>query len=172
MISLIFTQNDMPVSKLIRSAMGSVCSHFAIIIDEKVVFHSNFKGAHVEFIQTFEKQSRIVYQIDLLLTFAEEELIYEECIKYDGDSYDWGAFAYLIYSYLKKKLFKSPMPTENPWGHKGWLMCVELANVLNVIGINIPHLDAFEPEKLYSNLRFLLAQRGMIKDVKNWPAQS
>ena len=159
----------MPVSRLIRSATGSVSSHFAIGIDNRIVFHSNFKGAHVEWLQTFKKSSRIVYQIDMLLTYTEEELIYEECIKYDGDTYDWGAFLYLIYAYLKLKLFKIPMPETNPWSRKGWIMCVELANVLSAVGVNIPHLEAFEPEKLYSNLRLILAQKGLIKDAKNWP---
>jgi len=172
MISLVFTCNDMPVSRMIRSATHSVCSHFAIVIDNRIVFHSNFKGAHVEFLPSFLKHNTICYQLDLLLTPQQEEDIYQECLKYDGKPYDFGAFFYLIWCFIKNKLFKTPFAKQNLWSDRDYVMCVELAKILQVIGIDIKDLDLYLPQNLYSNLRLKIAQKGLLLDGKAWPGSN
>jgi hypothetical protein len=141
---------------MIRHLSRETVSHFAIVFDNRILFHSNFYGAHLEWLDNFIKHSEIVYRIDLELPLEAEELIYQECIKrFDGEPYDWGALAYWLYAMVGYRYFGKPLPTRNLWGSGRANLCLELAQCLTTLGVVLPDLDMVLPEHLY----FILKER-------------
>lgn len=128
---------------------GEDCSHFAIVIDQRYVFHSNFYGTNLQWRATFELGCEVVHRLDIPLSKEVEENLYQRLLRCDGRPYDWGAFFYLAFALLKYRIFKYPVPRTNPWSSNKNLMCVELASCLNVIGVRLPDLDTVFPERLY-----------------------
>lgn len=150
MISLVWTRSPLPASRLIRYFTGEYVSHFAIVMDERIVFHSNFYGAHLDWYSKFLKHAEVIFQINLTLTLELEEALYLEMVeKFDGEPYDWGALLFLWYSLIRLKLFGIPIPRKNPLSSDRANICVELAECLEVIGIELPPLDTVLPERLY-----------------------
>lgn len=143
----------MPLSRLIRWAYKEPVSHFAICFDEKVVMHSNLKGVHIEWLETFKKHSEIVLQIkikdsDLLL----EERVYQLAIKHDQRSYDIKALAYMCYRVGLNLSFGIPIPKRNKWGDSNSDLCTELADCLFPIADLPSGLDTITPYQLYCYL--------------------
>lgn len=154
MIRLLWTRSGLPASRLIRALSGEDVSHFAIEIDNRYVFHSNFYGAHLKWRSTFVKQSEIIHQLELKLTPAQEELIYLELInRFDEQTYDWGAFFYLSWRMLLYRFAGGELPKTNPWSSNRGLLCTELAQCLMVVGAKLPTLDTILPGRLYSILK-------------------
>jgi hypothetical protein len=148
-MKLLFTKNNLPLSRLIRWAFGETCSHFAIAFDNRVVFHSNLKGCHVEWLASFLKCSSVVYEIPLNATLDQEESVYQECLKVDGKAYDFGAFLFLCLDVILFKLFKIPLQNRNLFASPNSFICVELAECLKPV-MKIPeNLSATSPYNLY-----------------------
>jgi len=126
-MKLLWVKGHTPLSKLIMWGLEEPVSHFAILFDEKIIFHSNLMGVHIEWYNSFLKNHDIVKEMDLDLDLAREEEIYQAVIdQYDGKSYDYGAFLYFTYRGFLKKLFKIPLPQKNPWGSKDAFLCNEM----------------------------------------------
>lgn len=154
MISIVWTKSDLPISRLIRFLARESVSHMAIVIDNKIVFHSNFYGAHLKWLTSFLKRSEVVYELSLDLTFDEEERIYQRLIhQFDEQPYDWGAIAYWFYAMLRHRITGWALPKSNPWGSDRGFLCVELAECLDVLGLDLSDLDMVTPEALYFTLK-------------------
>lgn len=154
MISLIWTASPLPASKIIKWITGEESSHFAVVIDQKYVFHSNFYGAHLKWLSSFLKHSYIVRRMDLNLSPAQEETIYLDLInRFDEQPYDWGAFFYLIIRGVLYKAFGVSLPRKNIWGSSRGFLCLEIAKSLDCIKPTLLKLDAITPETLYWRLK-------------------
>lgn len=154
MIRLLWTRSGLPASRLIRSLSGEDVSHFAIEIDGRYVFHSNFYGAHLKWRSTFVKHVEVIHQIEMPLTPEQEELIYLELInRFDEQTYDWGAFAYLSWRLVLHRFLGKEPPTRNIWSSSRGLLCTELARCLAVVGLTLPELDTVLPGRLYSMVK-------------------
>ena len=158
MISLIFTYSDKIGSRLIRDISKSKTSHMAWLLDEKLVFQSNFSGVHPLWRGRFEKENVIHYKIDLdMLTLPEEESLYLALLsKYDGRSYDYGALFYQGFAWLAYRLKIARLSTANKWSSKSKFLCVELAKPLAPFGIILPDLESITPDNLYKYLSQVL----------------
>jgi hypothetical protein len=163
-MKLIWTKSTSPLSVLIRWALNEPVSHFAIVFDNKLVFHSNLLGLHVGWFNTFKKQCTVVYEKDYPMALEKEEAIYQEILdREDGKSYDYGAFAYFAWRALLKKLFRIPLPKENSWDSIDQDICTESAKYLQyVIPEEIPaDLAMLSP---YQLALILAAQRPKLQD--------
>lgn len=154
MIQLAWTRSGLPASRMIRWFSREDVSHFAIVIDRRYVFHSNFYGAHLKWLSTFVKHSEVIHMLDMHLTPEQEEAIYLCLInKFDEQPYDWGAFIYLCWNMLLYRVTGRSLPIRNLWASGKGLMCTELASCLEVVGIQLPELDTVLPGRLYSLLK-------------------
>lgn len=141
---LLWLTNKLPLSKLITWGLDEPVSHFAIVFDDKIVFHSDLSGLHVEWFSAFMKNRTIVFEKQIDITLEQEEYIYQNVIsKYHGSSYDFGAFAYFIWRGILKKFFKKPMPNSNPWASKKRFICDEVIQLLpeELVGAEIKKAD-------------------------------
>jgi len=160
MISVVFTRSKLPGSKLIRWLYGGLSSHMAIVLDDRLVFHSNFSGTQLKWLSSFMKKNEFVFQSDLYwLIPEEEELIYQRLIKYDEKKYDFKAGLYLLFAGLFNRILGTKIPKSNPWSDKRAYLCIELIEVLSVIGLSIGHLDIMFPDHVYYQLRDLITER-------------
>lgn len=106
-------------------------SHFAVVFDNSIVFHSDLTGLHIQWFKTFLKTHEVVYELDYSPGLEQEEAIYQGVLNaYDGRGYDYGAFVYFAWRALLKKLFNKPMPEKNPLGHKDRYLCDEVVQLL------------------------------------------
>ena len=130
-MKLIWTKNKLPASWLIREGLDEPVSHFAIVFDDHLVYHSNFVGVHLVPYVDFAEKNDIVYAIEIEMSLEEEETVYQELIKlYRKRNYDFGAFAYFAWCVLKKKVAGIPLPKTNKWGSSNEYLCTEMYTVL------------------------------------------
>lgn len=135
-------------------ASNTPCSHFAFMLDTKIVFQSTFsKGVHLSWLQNFLSINTVVHRIDLSLPLETEEKIYLCMIGREGKPYDFVSLIYLSYRFLKHKLFNTPLPSRNKLANSHADVCVELASCLEIIGVAMPSLDTVTPESLYLYLK-------------------
>lgn len=128
---VIATKNNSIMSRLIRWVTSQPASHFAIVFDEKFVFHSNLLGAHPEFFTSFKKRNEIVESEVFFLTLEQEESVYQSIIKtFDGKGYDFGAFLFAGIYRLANKLFNVEIPYRNKWNGKNKFLCTEIVEAL------------------------------------------
>lgn len=129
---LIFTKSSQPLSKLIRWGTDEPVSHFAIVFDDKLVFHSNLLGVHLEWFDTFKKHATIVYSISLRhTTLEEQEAVFRGIVdNFDGSKYDFKAFLYFAWRVFLRKCFNKELPKVNIWDDKHGFLCTELAKAL------------------------------------------
>lgn len=152
-MKIIFTKNHLPLSKFIRWGLNEPVSHMAVVFDDKIVFHSNFKGIHIEWFETFKKSNEIVYEVNFNLTLDKEEEIYQDIItKNDGKGYDYAALLYLVYKGLMHKMFKTPLPTDNKWASKNKFFCIELLSLFKQIEIDT-NIEVSTPYQVYKLLK-------------------
>lgn len=150
MISILFTKSELAGSKLIRDLTHSASSHMAWMLDDKLVFHSNHKGCHVEWLGSFNKVNKVVYSIDLdLISLEQEEALYLSILKFDGQKYDYGALWFGLFSLLGYKLGLTRLPKANKWGTAQKQLCLEMAKPLQIFGTKLPELDMISPDGLY-----------------------
>lgn len=127
---LIWTKSSMPLSKAIRWLAGEPVSHFGVVFDKSLVFHSNLYGAHLEWFDTFKKHCEIVYSMDIKgMTLEQEEAVYRSIVsRFDGYKYDFRAFFYFGWRLLMRKIFRKPLPAKNRWDNEKHLLCTEIAS--------------------------------------------
>jgi hypothetical protein len=142
-MKLIWTKNKMPLSWLIRWGLDEPVSHFAIVFDGRIVFHSNLFGVHLKWFDTFKKSQEIVFSIDIKLPLEQEEQVYLDIIgTQDGQSYDYCAFFYFMWRGFLRKFFGIPMPLKSFANQKKAFLCTELAfAILNLLKLNEKDLD-------------------------------
>lgn len=130
-MKLLWVSGKLPLSKFIMWGLSEPVSHFAMVFDNKIVFHSDLTGVHIAWLDTFLKTHTVVYEKTLKMTLKQEEAVYQNIIsKYDGKGYDYGGFLYFCYRGFLKKFFKKAMPEKNIWGSKRGFLCTEMVSVL------------------------------------------
>lgn len=140
---LIWTKNKMPLSWLIRWGLDEPVSHFAIVFDDRLVFHSNLFGVHLEWFNTFKKHQEIVFQINVSLPLEKEERVYLDILgQHDSKPYDYLAFIYFMWCGFLRKFFNKEMPKRSQLNNTGAYLCTELAFViLNLLKLEEKDLD-------------------------------
>ena len=130
-MTILGVNSPLTMSSVIRWALGSSCSHIAILFDDKWVIHSSVLGVETNWYNTFMKHHSVVLWRSYDLSLEEEEAIYRDILdKYDDFSYDWSGAAYFGFRALLNKLFKIPLPKSNPSKSKSGLLCVTLIEKL------------------------------------------
>lgn len=157
-MKLIWTKSGLPLSKLIRWGLNEPVSHFGIVFDNGIVFHSNLLGTHIEWYGTFVKHCTIVYQLDFPMSLVEEEAVYQKILNtYDDRGYDFGGFAFFIWRGLLYRTFSTPFPAKNEWQSASKFLCTELATVLpdNIVPVSIKtqDLSIVSPYHLYMEMK-------------------
>jgi hypothetical protein len=142
-MKLIWTKNKMPLSWLIRWGLDEPVSHFAIVFDDRLVFHSNLIGVHLKWYETFKKSQEIVFSIDIKLPLEQEERVYLDVIgTHDGRPYDYKAFFYFMWRGFLRKFFGNEMPKTSSMNENKAFLCTELAfALLNLLKLNEKELD-------------------------------
>jgi hypothetical protein len=101
------------------------------VFDEKIVFHSNLKGAHIEWLNSFKQSSQIVYELDIDLPLDREEALYQSIINAnDGKKYDYAAFLLFIFQVVRYRFTGKKRTDKNTWQDKRALLCTGLADYL------------------------------------------
>lgn len=131
-MKLIWVSGTLPLSKFIMWGLKEPVSHFAIVFDDKIVFHSDLTGVHISWYNTFLKSHTVVFELDHSDAALElQEQVYQNIInQYDGKWYDYGAFLYFIWRGTLKRFFGKAMPEKNPWGSKSGFLCTEMIQTL------------------------------------------
>lgn len=132
-MKLIFTKSKEPLSVLIRWGLREPVSHFAIVLEDKYVFHSNLLGTNLKWFDTFSKHCEVVYSIELPLNKDQEDVLWDNIVnQYDDCYYDFKAFMYFFWRGLLFRCFGKPFPRINPWGDEKSLLCTGLGRALPV----------------------------------------
>lgn len=158
-MKLLWVKGTAPLSKLIMWGLNEPVSHFAVVFDDKIVFHSDLLGVRLAWFPSFMKTHEIVEEMDFpSLKLDLEEEVYQSIItNFDGKSYDYGAFLYFCWRGVLWKLFDKPLPSKNAWGSEDAFLCDELAKVLPdwVVPPEIKAMDIgmISPYKLFILLR-------------------
>jgi hypothetical protein len=143
---LLGTKSDAILSKLIRWASGDDCSHFAIHFEHLgMVLHSNLVGIHFDFETVFFAQNGLTVVHDVRREFTlDQELLalheFEQRLEdrltdkggggTSGSGYDFRAFAYQAWRLFLNRVFKKPIPFNNPWGTRDRFLCTELYDMM------------------------------------------
>lgn len=135
-MKIIWTKGNSILSKAICWGLDEPVSHVAIVFDDKIVFHSNLLGVHLNWLDTFKKHSEIIYTIDYPMSLEKEEAVYQRLIKHDERPYDYSSFFYFGLCILKKKFLGIPIPEKNPVDNPNADLCYELCNALNGLLFN------------------------------------
>jgi transcriptional regulator of met regulon len=126
-----FTRSNLPLSRFIRWGLRENVSHVVFIFDNKIVFHSNLTGCHIEWYNTYKKKVEIVDELEFNLPLEVEEEVYQSIIdKNDGKGYDYKAFLYFCYKAILHRFFGQPMPKTSNWGDKKRFICTGVASEL------------------------------------------
>ena len=157
-MKLIWTKSNRPLSVLIRWILNTDCSHFAIVFNSPaggLMFQSNLLGTHPKFYKTAQKSMAVVHEINLDISVDQENKIWDIIVdKYDGKSYDFGAFLYFGWRALLRKIFKKPLPTNNPWAKEENYLCDEIYEALEDIAPKVSlDLSITPPCNLYKELK-------------------
>lgn len=164
MIELLFTTSDYKFSRLARWALDSDCSHFAINLDNGLVFHSNFYGCHIEPYSVFMQKNKVIHRLSFnpILRQSQEEKIYQRLINIEyGKGYDFGAMLFLGLNLIMKKIFNLPLSKKNLWQDKDLSICTEVYSSLlglELGTITFPKIDKLtmmKPHCLYLELSSL-----------------
>ncbi len=139
------------MSQLIRWGLNEPVSHFAIILDDKIVFQSNFFGTRLCWKKKFLNHSTIVFKKELSLSSEQEEAVYNELVLLDGHPYDFLALFYFIWRGFLWRFLGLQFPKSNLLGQKTAFLCTELAKSLtSALKIELPdNLDMLSPYRLY-----------------------
>lgn len=130
-MKLIWTKNNLPLSVLIRWGLKEPVSHFAIVFDDKIAFHSNLAGCNVEWFSEFKKHSEVFLEIDKYLPIEIEEKVYQSIIDKNVEkTYDFGAFLYFLWRGILFRFFGKQIPKLNKWSNNNQLICTGLASEL------------------------------------------
>jgi len=137
-IKYLFTGNNLIGSRAISSMTKfdfqkkeETPSHFAILFDDRWVFHSNFaNGVHVEPYKHFIKKNNIIVALyDIQCCNYEKECVdfQDHLIHFSyGSGYDWFAIIYFCWRLLLNKMFNIKIPEKNRLESSSRWFCNEL----------------------------------------------
>jgi hypothetical protein len=159
-LSVITTKNSSPLSWLIRYTTKEEASHFAIVFDNRLVFHSNLYGAHPIFKSKLTKSSQIVEELEIKTTLEKEEEVFQLIEnKFDGKEYDYLSLIFwfiqaIPYLLANKPLHKIP---KNLWNSEDQYVCTEVAYALTPIFPNLKDTDlsTLTPQSILKLLKSL-----------------
>jgi len=156
-MKLIFTKSTAPLSILIRWGLKEPVSHFAIVLEDKYVFHSNLLGTNLKWFATFKKHCEIVYSVEVPLQPNQEGVIWDSIVnQYDDHNYDFKAFLYFCWRGLLFRFFGKEFPKVNAWGEERSFLCTGLAKALTPELfpqlLNVQDFEMMSPYKLYKLL--------------------
>jgi hypothetical protein len=152
---LIWTKNSTVMSVLIRWVLKEPCSHFAIVFDNKFAIHSNLLGMQLNWFKTFmlKADTEVVHELDPVISKETEDKIFGTILdNFDHSGYDFGAFIFFCFAAIRRRLFGTPIPPRNPWGHPAGFLCTEAYELLGDAGLpslGDVKLDMTSPEQLY-----------------------
>lgn len=157
-MKLIWTRSSLPLSVLIRTGLRTPVSHFGIVFDNGIVFHSNLLGTHIEWYGTFVKHCEVVFEIEYAMTLEQEEAVYRSILNtYDDHGYDFGAFAYFAWRAILYRTLGLPFPPRNAWESGDKFLCTELARTLPdyIIPLEVKSQDfgIMSPFRLFALLK-------------------
>ncbi len=156
-MKVIFTKSSLPLSVVIRGILSEPVSHFGIVFDNGIIFHSNLLGTHIEWYGSFKKHCEIVYEIEYPMTLEQEEAVYQSILTtYDDHGYDYGALFYFGYRALLFRIFGIALPKKNEWAQSDKFLCTELVGTLPdyilPLSVKTEDLSLTSPYKLYLQL--------------------
>jgi hypothetical protein len=154
-IQLLFTTSDKPLSRVIRWATGECCSHVAILVSEEhwglSVVHANWKGVHVEPLNTFLDENKIIHSVDIPENIGNLRRLQGILRKRQGSMYDLGALLFVgIALFCRKALGLRKWPKQNLWQVTGMYMCTE-----------------FVTEYLYGSADAMITPHGLYERIIN-----
>jgi hypothetical protein len=150
MITLVWAKSSKPLSKAIRWATGEDCSHFAICLDRRIIFHSDLRGVHIAWFEDFSKTHDVVHSYQIPnLSLEQEESVYQAMIARTGRMYDFLGLLYFGYRLVLLRFLGKPLPSVNKWGSAHLDMCIEEASVLDPIIPALPNISMTTPHNMY-----------------------
>lgn len=130
-MKLLWVKGHAPLSKFIMWGLDEPVSHFAVLFNDSIVFHSDLTGLHIQWYKSFLKTHDVVFELEYSPSLQKEEVVFQSIVDLnDGKGYDYGAFLYFAWRGVLKKFFKRPMPDKNPWGSKDRYLCDEVIQLL------------------------------------------
>lgn len=136
-MKLHFCTTNKFVSRAIRWMFNEPASHFAIEFDGKLVIHSSFLGASIDWLQWFVNDRTIVSALVPVepMLLIEEEAYYQRMLmkRPKRPGYDFKAFMYFTYCGLMYKFFKKPLPNKNPYNDNEYFLCTEEARLFELV---------------------------------------
>lgn len=173
-MKLLWTTSDRLLSRVIRWATNSPCSHFAICFDEDdegngLVFHSGPRGTEILWLWEFLQSHRVVWALETWepLPLEKEERIYKSILKSEsGLAYDYAALLWWGWRALLKKFFWVPLPETNAWQSGARRLCTGIAPaVIKGFGIQTKQVIDFEMLEL-TELHGLFWQTDRFQNAK------
>lgn len=161
---LLWVATAQPVSRLIRWALNSECSHFAVSFDEDasgrgIAFHSYSGGTELVWLRDFLRKYKVVHALTPKkpLALADEERVYKAILDTEaGLGYDWPAMAWWAWRATLKKTAGVPIGPNNHWQSRGKRLCTGVAPaVLKALAVDLPAVDyeMIPPHELFRRLR-------------------
>lgn len=145
-MEIIFTKQDVVISRLIRKVTGEPVSHVAFIYMGNV-YHSNHKGASICTLKKFRKTSEIVYRLKLPKKY--DLCFHYQFARLEDSAYDLPAALYAGWRILLNKYLGIAFPAVNKFNFKNAYMCTELAQKVMKIDV-----DSFiTPYALYLKIK-------------------
>lgn len=150
-MKLIWTKNNMPLSKLIRWGLREKSSHFAVVFDNSLVLHSHLSGVRLRWFNTFKEEVDIVYEIDFSgWKLEEEEDVFVRFMNnFEGKPYDWRALLFLIWRGFLFRFFGKEFPNKNRWQKMSDFLCTRIAQILPERLVGSLELEMTSPDNLY-----------------------
>lgn len=142
-MNVLFTNNEKPLSRLIRAVTGEESSHCAIRIGD-FVLHSTLFGPEIRTYEYFKAHNHIVASVP---TSTPDSAAVALATSLDSAGYDYFALAYLGLRYALKLLGVN-IPKANLWNVSGMYLCTELVSRA-VLGAEDPNIT---PHQLYLKL--------------------
>ena len=133
----IFSTTDTWYSKIIRWALGSKVSHFAIgeanICDSFVVDTEIGHDTRIQKLYEFRENNKIVYAFECdLIDIKESQRIFNYLYaRLKNTRYDTYGIAWIgVCTLFFKKLFRKPLPKYNQWANRNDYFCSEIAEII------------------------------------------
>jgi hypothetical protein len=130
MIKILYSRNRLPFSQLICWATKKPVSHVVVVFDDRIVYHSNPMGVHLNSYPWFLKHNTVVYEKRIERSLEEEEAAYLAITLIEGSLYDFGSIIYYGCRLILLGLFGKPLPKKNLWASGKAYSCVEVLGEL------------------------------------------
>jgi len=143
-MQLLFTNNDMLLSRLIRRVTGEPVSHVALAVGDFVIHSRGDRGVTLETRLAFDRINRTLFTIEL----PDDPTVVPRIHRMERAGYDYPALVYLgiravLPSWLRRKL-----PKANLWQLSGSYICTEFITA----ALGQPVDSMITPYQLYKKL--------------------